>query len=171
MEFLKKKLKKLLTNRNDSYIVVSMNNRKSQTNIRLNWFEQLCKKRGLKITPQRVAIYKALVRTDEHPSAEVVCKKVRRTLPNISLDTVNRTLLTLNEIGAAFIVEGSGEAKRFDAGMQSHQHFKCLKCKRIIDFHYEPFDNIPIPANIRKKFEICRKTVYIEGLCDICKEK
>ena len=148
-----------------------MNKRESQTDIRLNWFEQLCKKRGLKITPQRVAIYKALVRTDEHPSAKAVCKKVRKTLPNVSLDTVNRTLLTLNEIGAAFIVEGSGEAKRFDAGTHSHQHFKCLKCKRIIDFHYEPFDNIPIPENIRKKFEISRKTVYIEGLCDICKEK
>ncbi len=32
-----------------------------------------------------------------------------------ALDTVNRTLLTLRDIGAAFVVEGCGDAKRFEA--------------------------------------------------------
>ncbi len=135
------------------------------------WFEDRCREIGLKVTPQRVAIYKELLRTDEHPSAETLCKKVRRQFPNISLDTVNRTLLTLAEIGAAFVVEGSGEPRRFDAGPQSHQHFKCVKCKRIIDFHYKPFDNIPVPKTLTKRFTVLRKTVYFEGVCDLCAGK
>ncbi|MHC4069378.1 MAG: Fur family transcriptional regulator [Planctomycetota bacterium] len=131
-------------------------------------FQSRCHRVGLKITPQRMAIYKALVESKEHPSADMLHRKVKEILPNISLDTVNRTLLTLAEIGAAFIVEGSGDVKRFDGGMHNHQHFKCIKCKRIIDFHHKPFDDIPIPPELGEKFIIQRKTVYFEGICDHC---
>ena len=131
-------------------------------------FTDKCRAAGLKITPQRVAIYRELLLTDEHPSAEMLYEKVKKTFPSISLDTVNRTLLTLNEMGAAFTVEGSGGARRYDGGLHEHQHFKCVKCKRIIDFHHKPFDNIKLPAEINKKFKVLRRTVYIEGLCDLC---
>ncbi|MHC4692112.1 MAG: Fur family transcriptional regulator [Planctomycetota bacterium] len=130
-----------------------------------------CREAGLKITPQRMAVYKVLVESKQHPSAEVVYRKVRETIPHISLDTVNRTLLTLADIGAASIVEGSGDVKRFDGKLEIHQHFKCIKCKRIVDFHYKPFDNIPIPKNISRQFTVLKKTVYLEGICDLCKKR
>jgi Fur family peroxide stress response transcriptional regulator len=86
-------------------------------------------------------------------------------------------LMTLNEIGAANIVEGTGDARRFDADIDEHQHFRCIKCKRIIDFHipctrrgsgHKPFDDIKLPAYINKKFKVLRKTIYLEGICDLC---
>ena len=132
-------------------------------------FTELCRQAGLKVTPQRVTIYRELVKTNEHPSAEMLYENVREIFPSISLDTVNRTLLTLNEIGAAFTLEGSGDARRYDAGFERHQHFRCLKCKRIIDFHHKPFDNIKVPQDIAKKFTVLRKTVYLEGICDLCR--
>jgi Fur family peroxide stress response transcriptional regulator len=134
-------------------------------------FEARCREVGLKVTPQRMAIYKALIESKEHPSADVLYRKVRKVFPNISLDTVNRTLLTLAEVGAAFIVEGSGDVKRFDGCLETHQHFKCVKCRRIVDFHYKPFDNIPVPKSISKKFTVLRKTVYFEGICDLCSKR
>lgn len=134
---------------------------------KMDAFRAKCRQAGLKITPQRMAVYKTLAESKKHPSAEAVLQQVRKVMPNISLDTVSRTLLTLADIGAAFIVEGSGEPKRFDAGMENHQHFKCVKCKRIIDFHHAPFDNIKVPANIGKKFVVLKKTVYLEGICDL----
>jgi len=134
-------------------------------------FQARCRQAGLKITPQRLAVYQELVKSREHPSADMLYRKVRKTLPNISLDTVNRTLLTFAEIGAAFIVEGSGDAKRFDGQLDNHQHFKCVKCKRIINFCHKPFDNIKVPADIRRKFRVLRKTVYLEGICDSCQRK
>ena len=141
----------------------------SEMKEKTDWFVNKCRLAGLKITPQRTAIYQELLQTDEHPSAEMLYKKVKVKLPNISLDTVNRTLLTLSEIGAAYIVEGSGDAKRYDAGLDAHQHFKCIKCKRIIDFHHKLFDDIEPPAYINDNFKVLRKTVYIEGICDLCK--
>jgi len=163
-----------LTNRSKYYLVFIMKKRKKKISCaeldkKTRWFTSHCRKFGLKVTPQRTAIYRELLMTDEHPSAEMLYEKVKKNFPSISLDTVNRTLLTLNEIGAAFAVEGSGDAKRFDGGLREHQHFKCVKCKRIIDFHHKPFDNIKLPAEICKKFTVLRKSVYLEGICNLCR--
>ena len=134
-------------------------------------FQSRCRTAGLKVTPQRMAVYEALVESEEHPSAEMLFKEVRKIFPTISLDTVNRTLLTLAEIGVAFMVEGSGGPKRFDGGLENHQHLRCVKCQRIIDFHHKPFDNVKVPRVISKRFKVLRKTVYFEGICDLCMEK
>ena len=149
----------------------AQNNTGSDLEKQIQAFQAKCHSVGLKVTPQRIIIYKTLLESKAHPSAEMVFRKVKKLIPTISLDTVNRTLLTLNEIGAAFIVEGSGDSKRFDANFENHQHFKCIKCKRIVDFHHKPFDNIEEPAVLKDKFRILRKTVYFEGICDLCLEK
>jgi Fur family transcriptional regulator, peroxide stress response regulator len=137
----------------------------------LKKFVANCRRVGLKVTPQRTAIYKSLVESKEHPSAEMIWKRVRQIMPNVSLDTVNRTLLTLAEIGSACMLEGSGEARRYDGNDGPHQHFKCVKCKKVFDFHYKPYDDIKVPASIGKKFKILRKSVYLEGICDSCEGK
>ena len=142
--------------------------RKETVEEKLTEFEGLCRKKKLKITPQRIAVYKALIASDDHPTAEEVYRQVRQELSNISLDTVNRTLHTLTEIGAAYIVEGTGQPRRYDGGLEDHQHFRCMKCGSIIDFHYEPFDDIRVPDQLEQEFTILRKTVYFEGICKQC---
>lgn len=139
-------------------------------NRRMQEFQQLCRTQGMRITPQRMAVYRELISTAEHPSVEWVFRRVRKVYPTISFDTVNRTLLTLVSMGAAFVVEGTGETKRFDGSNESHQHFRCVKCRRIVDFHHEPFENIDTPPAI-SGFRILRKTVYFEGVCDRCEGK
>jgi len=134
-------------------------------------FRIRCHETGLKVTPQRTEVYQALLRTNEHPSAETVFRSVRKVFPSISLDTVNRALLTLTDMGLAFTVEGSGEAKRYDANLENHQHFKCVNCRQIVDFHFEPFDRIDVPKCVRGKFTVLRKTVYFEGLCERCRKQ
>jgi len=141
---------------------------RGQIDKKVHEFVDRCRASGRKVTSQRLAVYKELVRSIDHPSAEMLHRKIKRTSPSISLDTVNRTLLTLSEMGEASILEGSGDPKRFDAGMEKHQHFRCIKCKRIIDIHHKPFDEIKVPAGIRKQFTVLRKTLYLEGICDRC---
>lgn len=143
----------------------------SELKEKMDTFHLSCRKAGLRITLQRTAIYKALLESGEHPSAEMVFRKVREVFPGISLDTVNRTLLTSSEIDAAFVAEGWGDAKRFDGNLEGHQHFKCVRCKRIIDFYHKPFDNISVPKTLRRRFTVLRKTVYFEGICDLCAGK
>ena len=174
MEKFLKNPRTFLLNRSYSYIRIIMNNENSKLSSvdiesKVRWFNGLCRESGLKVTPQRVAIYRELVINNRHPSAEMLYEKLKPVMPTLSFDTVNRTLLTFSKIGAAFIVEGSGDSRRFDAGLDNHQHFKCIRCKRIVDFHHEPFDDIELPPAVAGKFTVLRKSVYLEGICDLCR--
>jgi Fur family peroxide stress response transcriptional regulator len=132
------------------------------------YFLEKCRENGLKITPQRRAVFEELLKAREHPSADLVYRKLKKAFPNISLDTVNRTLLTFAEIGIISVVEGYGQPKRFDPNIESHHHFRCVRCNSIIDFYDKSYDQMKVPKDILKKFTVLNKKVVLEGLCDKC---
>lgn len=138
---------------------------------KLRRFREICRKHGMKITPQRIAIYQELISSTQHPSATAIHSKIKRYYPNISLGTVNSTLLVFAEIGLAKSVESSGEPKRFDPNLEPHHHFKCIKCGKIIDFQSNAYDHIVVPPEINEKFVVTGKKVHLEGLCDKCRAK
>ena len=72
--------------------------------------------------------------------------------------------------GNASVLAGSGDDKRFDGGMDTHQHFRCIKCNKIVDFSCKQLENIRLPKAIRENFVILNKTVYLEGICNGCKK-
>jgi Fur family transcriptional regulator, peroxide stress response regulator len=134
-------------------------------------FYRRARKNGLKITPQRTAIYQELLKAKDHPSADIIYKRIVQKIPNISFDTVNRTLLTFSKIGITNIVEGYGQPKRYDPDMGTHHHFRCMQCNSIIDFHNKNYDNIAVPEEINKQFTVINKKVVLEGLCDKCRKR
>ena len=87
--------------------------------IRMSHFREKCKGRNLSMTPQRVAIFQVVMDSANHPSTEEVFQQVKKTFPDISVDTVYRTLSTFAEIGVIQVVEGYGEAKRYEPGTAS----------------------------------------------------
>lgn len=136
----------------------------------LELFKKKCRANNLKITPQRIVIYQELLKSKDHPSAEVLFRRVNKVIPDISLDTVNRTLLTFSKIGIANLVEGYGEARRFDPHIKNHHHFRCIKCNAIKDFDYEPYIDIIVPENINKRYKVLSKKVLLEGYCSKCRK-
>ncbi len=139
--------------------------------VSIDRFKHKCRANNLKITPQRTTIYRELVKSKDHPSASTIYNKLRKIFPDISFDTVNRTLLTFNEIGLVSVVEGYGESKRFDPDTKSHHHFRCIKCNDIIDIHHRSFDNIKIPEEIQRQYTVLNQRVVMEGICDKCGKK
>jgi Fur family peroxide stress response transcriptional regulator len=137
----------------------------------LDPFIELCKKFDLKITPQRCAIYKELARAKNHPTADEMFHIVKKEFPNISYDTVNRTLLTFAEIGLVDVVPTKGGPRRFDPDMDSHHHFHCIRCGEIMDFYSDEFDNLEIPDRLRDDFEVYTKRVVLNGICHKCRKK
>lgn len=135
----------------------------------MEYFLEKCRENGLKITPQRRAVYEEILRAKEHPSADLVYSRLKRAFPNISFDTVNRTLLTFSKIGIINVVEGYGQPKRFDPNVSSHHHLRCVKCNAIIDFYNKSYDEMKVPKDILKKFTVLNKKVVLEGLCDKCR--
>ena len=134
----------------------------------MDTFISKCREHNLKITPQRLAIYKALMSTRDHPTADMVLNHLRSDFPHISHDTVNRTLNTFAEIGVIHVVEGYGESKRFDPAIDQHHHFRCRTCNLIFDFHNEDYNNIQVPANLKKNFIVTNHKVVLEGYCRKC---
>ena len=134
-------------------------------------FYQKCKENNLKITPQRIAIYKALKDSIEHPSAERVRKMIQENFPNISLDTVNRTLLTFSDIQLIDVVEGNGDPRRFEPNLEEHHHFYCMGCNEIFDiFDSEPI-HVSLPESIEQSFTITGKRLCLKGFCSRCRQK
>ncbi len=137
----------------------------------LKALEEIFHQHNLKITPQRIAIYKELVQSREHPSAMVIYDRIKKIYPNVSLDTVNRTLLTFAKIGLVRIVEGRGDPKRFDPNLRPHHHFRCIKCGEIYDFYSDEYDALSVPPQLAKKFVVMSKRVNLEGICDKCNSR
>ena len=142
--------------------------RSKNTDELLNEFRVKCKTHGLSMTPQRLAIYKALIESTEHPSAENIYNLVRVSFPDIALDTVYRTLSTFSEIGVIHVVEGYGEVKRYDPDIEPHHHFRCARCNKIIDLYEDSIEEPKISPRLKKKYNVSNVKVVLEGACDKC---
>jgi Fur family peroxide stress response transcriptional regulator len=134
----------------------------------LDAFCRKSKEHGLKITPQRTAIFQELLKAKDHPTADCIYRRMVKKIPNMSFDTVNRTLATFSKIGMIKVVEGYGQAKRYDPDLGLHHHFRCIRCGCIIDFLNTDYDNIAVPPEINKRFTVTSKKVVLEGLCSQC---
>jgi len=143
---------------------------KLDINTMMEIFYRRSKEYGLKITPQRTAIYQELLKAKDHPSADIIYKRIVKKIPNISFDTVNRTLVTFSKIGIASIVEGYGQPKRYDPDIRTHHHFRCIQCNSIIDFNNKEYDNITVPEELNRQFSVISKKVVLEGLCIKCRK-
>jgi len=143
----------------------------TETDRRVQLFIEICRRHQLKITPQRVAIYRVLIQSKQHPTADRVFRAVKKEFPNISFDTVNRTLSTFADIGVVDVVETFGGPKRFDPDLSDHHHLHCMACGRIIDFEYEGYALLEVPKGIATTFKVISRRVVFKGLCDTCTSK
>ena len=133
-------------------------------------FIKICKEKDLKLTPQRIAIYNAIIDLDTHPSADEVYRIVIQQFSTISFDTVNRTLRTFAEIGIIDIIESSSGVRRFDPDTTRHHHIHCRICGGIIDFESTEYDNLLVPKKIKTEYKIDRVKVTLSGICTACQQ-
>ena len=88
---------------------------------------------GQRYTEQRAAVYRSLLLTDAHPTADDVFTTVRHDIPDISLATVYKSLETLVGCGLAVkLTYGDGSA-RYDGRTDPHHHARCLTCGAVMD--------------------------------------
>jgi Fe2+ or Zn2+ uptake regulation protein len=126
---------------------------------------------GRKITPQRRAIFEALIRDDSHPTAEEIYQRVWSAMPDISRTTVYSTLHELVAAGALMEVEDlSKGGTRYDTSTSQHYHLFCLGCHTLVDVDRD-FEGLELPANETAGYRIVRRQVTFYGYCPNCQEK
>ena len=136
---------------------------------RVSDFIKKSKQLGLKVTPQRTAIYRELAKTDQHPSTEMIYKNIKDYYPNISLTTVYRTLETFEKHGLISVVSQLYNAARYDAITEPHHHIVCLECKKIEDVYEDCADYTKLDNKI-PDYEVVGFSVLFHGICPQCAE-
>ena len=134
----------------------------------LDSFIEKCRSAGLKITPQRVAVYEILLNSHNHPTVEEIYEEVKKRYPFVSLATVYRTVETLEQMGLAKKVCYWGSSARYDANTDDHHHLICVSCGAIRDIYMDK--DIDIPREL-EGFETSGYSVNIYGVCPDCKKK
>lgn len=135
---------------------------------KLKAFAEACRNNGLKLTHQRMEIYRELARALDHPTVETLYKRLRPAMPSLSLDTVYRTLTTFEKNGLVIRVETLDNQARFEAETKTHHHIFCKICGMITDFRWQNFDRKKLPPKISQWGTIEKKNVLLHGICHNC---
>jgi Fur family peroxide stress response transcriptional regulator len=145
-----------------------MNVAKTEVARRLDGFKAACKQAGVKLTHQRLEIFREVAASLEHPDAEMVFRAVQARMPTVSLDTVYRTLWLLSDLGLITPLGPRRESVRFDANLAKHHHYVCMRCGLTRDFGSPALDAIRIPPAVKELGSVVAMQIEVRGFCAAC---
>ena len=124
---------------------------------------------GLRVTPQRLAIYRALVSNEAHPTAQTLFRQLQTGLPSLSQATVYNTLQALADCGLIQqIGEVGGGAIRYDGNPAPHANLVCTLCHDVQDVVDLLLDDIVQQVVARAGFKAKGVRVTVYGQCARC---
>jgi Fur family peroxide stress response transcriptional regulator len=133
--------------------------------------QQVCRSAGVKLTHQRMEIFREVARTRDHPDAETVYRGVRKRIPQVSLDTVYRALWLLSDLGLITTLGPARDRARFDANLCPHHHFVCLRCGLTRDFYSDAFDDSKLLRSVKTIGSVESAHLEARGVCQRCATK
>lgn len=135
---------------------------------RVEHFRQAARAAGIKLTHQRIEIFREVASSAEHPSADNVHKALSRRMPTLSHDTVYRTLWLLNDLGLVSTLGARRESIRFDANPEPHHHYICTRCGLARDFRSSELNELRIPEAVSEFGSIDATHIEVRGVCSDC---
>jgi Fe2+ or Zn2+ uptake regulation protein len=125
------------------------------------------RERGMRVTPQRVVVHRALRDLDRHITAEELLDAVTDRLPNVSLPTIYATLELLEQLGMVRRVQRAGTTL-FDPRTDPHHHLVCTSCGSVEDLD-ATLDSAALErAAGRSGFRYERVEAIVHGRCRDC---
>ena len=125
---------------------------------------------GFRFTPQRQHVYTVLLEKSDHPTAEQVFLRAKRTRPEISMATVYNCLDTLVKCGLVREVNLERTATRYCPNMQEHLHFYCDHCGQVFDIGFKA-NGQRSEFHLPQGFHPLYFNVSIRGACPRCAGK
>ncbi|MFT9450750.1 Fur family transcriptional regulator [Liquorilactobacillus ghanensis] len=142
----------------------------------LSRIEKQLHQAGLKLTPQRRATVKTLLRLHEsHLSAEELFAKVKEAEPEIGLATVYRTLEVLAELRVVNRVSFEDGITRYDLRTEDsghfHHHLLCQVCGRVEEIHEDLLLDVEQKVEQDYGFKVADHRLTFLGICAKCRAK
>ncbi len=132
-------------------------------------FQELCRERGVRVTAQRLAVYRALAESTSHPTADSIYEKLRAGGFSLSPATVYRILEFLEQEGLVRRVSTTEGAGRFDANLRRHSHLACRICGSMTDYEQELPPQFRLPESGIDGFVPEEFDIRIVGICHQCR--
>ena len=127
----------------------------------------LFRTQGLRVTPQRQAIFRLLHDNDAHPTVDALYDAARVEMPTISLKTVYQTVHDLEALGQVSLLDLGTGSVRVDPNVETeHHHLVCTACGRVRDVAVA--DVPSLPGRVRKEFHADAVEVIFRGRCTTC---
>ncbi len=144
--------------------------KKSKAASKMDIFNKLLERKGLKSTQQRYFIADTFFKTSTHISLEELLKKVRRKTPRIGYATVYRTMKLLTDEGLAIERQFGDGQTRFENVPEDghHDHIICIKCSKIAEFHNEKIEELQEETAKKLGFKVLRHKLELYGYCSDC---
>lgn len=141
----------------------------SNHEIRLETMIQKLREKGLRITPQRIAILRVLSVSKGHPSVENIYEQVKEEFPTTSVATVYKNVSTLKELGEVLELSFGTESSRYDGSKPNpHPHLICTECKKIIDPDIGILNDVSTELINETGFRITNHRLDFFGICPEC---
>ena len=127
---------------------------------------------GMRVTPQRLAIYRLLSSTDRHPTAQMIYEELQPLFPSLSLATVYNTLEKLVELGVVNALGTAGDSSiHYDADTGPHVNLACVACHRVIDLPSQHVAALDQEVAASSGYQLLGARVLYYGLCPQCQAK
>ncbi len=126
------------------------------------------RERGLKITPQRIAIIEVLMeKNDDHPGAGAIYREARKKRRSVSLSTVYATLGELSRRGIIKKLQFDQMENRYEGNLEEHVNLICNGCGKIIDYE-APVSLDPVKVARKTGFQMLDSRLEYYGYCREC---
>jgi Fur family transcriptional regulator, peroxide stress response regulator len=127
---------------------------------------------GRKVTPQRVAVCKALLAHSGHPTAGQIWDVIHKSHPSISQATVYNTIAALEELRLIKRLEIAGdEHTHYDLDLAPHVNAVCKRCGRIDDVYTDTLEALLGLVAARSGYALdSREGMIVYGLCGACRQ-
>ena len=126
--------------------------------------------RGIRPSMQRLAIMDSLINHPIHPTIDDVYQALSNKVPTLSRTTVYNTLRMLSENQAAQMITIDEHRVCYDGNVESHVHFYCKKCGKIIDLFGEQAPKLEGEKTVEGNI-IQEEQLYYKGICAKCAKK
>jgi Fur family iron response transcriptional regulator len=129
--------------------------------VKIESTEKILRDRGIQPSAQRVAVAEYVLHTAEHPSADLVWKRVRERFPWISRATVYNTLHLFVDKGLLQRLTIAEDSVVFDPITGTHHHFIDEETGAI---HDVPWERVQV-CNIEslQDYEVSHYQVVMRG--------
>jgi len=136
---------------------------------RLEMLVDKSREKGLKLTPQRMAIFSILADADQHLTVDDIYKKASVEYPMLSPATVYRNMEQMVEAGLLTHLELGGPSTRYDTNLDEHHHFVCDRCGKVADIYFKElgYELDPEKSSL-DGVRVDSRRLYLHGVCVEC---